>query len=104
LKADIDLNLIKHVCFRPEHVTLSNAKNKPEGVVRHVENLGSEFFVHAEFAVAGCRIILKLDAPTGRTINIGEVLRLSINPNAMLFFDERGNRIRGREHIEDAVA
>jgi len=104
LKADIDLHLIKHVCFRPEHVTLSNAKNKPEAVVRHVENLGSEFFVHAELAVAGCRIILKLDAPTGSAINIGEVLRLSINPNSMLFFDESGNRIRGRQHLEDAVA
>lgn len=104
LKADIDLQLIKHVCFRPEHVTLSNANNKPEAVVRHVENLGSEFFVHAELAVAGCRIILKLDAPTGSAINIGEVLRLSINPNSMLFFDESGNRIRGREHLEDAVA
>ena len=104
LKADIDPTLIKHVCFRPEHVSLSNAKNTPEAVVRHIENLGSEFFVHAELAVTGCRIILKLDAPTGSAINIGEVLRLSINPNAMLFFDESGNRIRARENMEDAAA
>ena len=92
----------RHIAFRPEHLEIT--PSQPNNViVRHIENLGSEFFIHAEFGTSQTRLIFKTDAPTGHHIKIGDDMGLCVNPSSVLFFDANGDRILGQHDQKRAA-
>lgn len=76
--------------LRPEDIHPGNgehAKEFPQGIVeikvKVAELLGSEYFVHADFA--GKEIVIKMEA--NQHIEVGETIKVCFNLNKLHFFD-----------------
>ena len=64
------------------------------GTIVHVENLGSEVFVHARVDGCALPIVSRHDPQAARRLYLGETLRLGWHPGAERLFDADGRRVR----------
>jgi multiple sugar transport system ATP-binding protein len=84
--------------FRSECLTLRN----PDGAVtfrgrtRHVENLGSDCFVHVALDGIDVPVVARADGRDADRFAIGENIGIACDPERVLLFDEAGRRIASR--------
>ena len=64
------------------------------GRIRLVEHMGSDVLVHLEVPGASDLFVARLSLERASRIQIGELLRLRLQPELLLFFDSAGRRIR----------
>ena len=95
---------IKYACFRPEHIRYKEDEKTSGAVIKHLENLGSEFFVHVAHPDLDNRIIMKLEATAGHSLKIGDEIGFEIPFSAFHFFDADGKRINNVPSIYEHVA
>ncbi len=79
--------------LRPEALRLS-ADPLLSGVVRHIENLGSELFAHVEVPGLYDRIVFRANPADRSRLVLGAEVGLSFDANAALIFDADGKRCR----------
>ncbi|WIW50326.1 ABC transporter ATP-binding protein (plasmid) [Bradyrhizobium sp. 62B] len=84
------------VGIRPESVLPAEpgALDALSGRVRLVEHMGSDALVHLELPGAADLFVARLSLECASRIQIGESLRLHLQPELLLFFDSGGHRIR----------
>ncbi len=87
------------VAIRPERLRLTDGTGLPARL-RRVEFLGSEALVYAdcEASLDGEPLVAEVEPSAARGLASGATLRLAAEPAHLLFFDEAGNRLRGRSH------
>lgn len=64
------------------------------GRIVHLENLGSEVFVHTEVAGRTAPVVSRHDPVSARGLRIGEMLRLTWTLGEERLFDDAGLRVR----------
>jgi multiple sugar transport system ATP-binding protein len=64
------------------------------GRVRLVEHMGSDVLVHLDVPSASDLFVVRLSLERASRIQIGETLRLRLQTELLLVFDEDGRRIR----------
>jgi multiple sugar transport system ATP-binding protein len=69
------------------------------GQVRLVEHMGSDVLVHLDMPTASSLFVARLSLERASRIQIGENLRLRLQPELLLFFDADGRRIRASRPI-----
>lgn len=87
------------VAFRPEHLQVepdNGASGVLRGIVRHLENLGSDFYLYIEPSGGGERLIARTTPDIGQSVALGAPLVLRPAPGRVLLFDRVGRRIRSR--------
>jgi multiple sugar transport system ATP-binding protein len=80
-----------HVCVRPERIEL-DASGILSGTVVHLENLGSEAFVHIGSEGMNVPVVARVSDP-GRLPAIGTSVGYGFAPEAIRAFDAGGKRI-----------
>ena len=95
---------IKYACFRPEHVRHKVAEKTTGAEIKHLENLGSEFFVHVAHPDLDKRIIMKMDASLGHGLKIGDGIGFDVPFSAFHFFDADGKRVNDVPALYEDVA
>jgi multiple sugar transport system ATP-binding protein len=66
------------------------------GTVSHVENLGSEVFVHAAVAGLDAPVLCRFEPGEARTLGVGSPVALVPKPATPSFFDAEGRRLGAR--------
>jgi len=79
------------VCVRPERIELS-ATGTLSGTVVHLENLGSEAFVHIGSAGMDAPVVARVNDPR-QLPAIGAAVSYGFAPDAVRAFDANGKRI-----------
>jgi multiple sugar transport system ATP-binding protein len=84
------------VGVRPEaaHPAEPGAHDVVSGRVRLVEHMGSDVLVHLDVPSASDLFVVRLSLERASRIQIGETLRLRLQTELLLVFDEDGRRIR----------
>lgn len=85
------------VGLRPEHLALlSEESEKPgyTGIVRHLEHLGSDVYVHAGVNDGQELLIVRSEPEVAAKLSYGDTVRIGQNKGAALVFDKAGNRLR----------
>jgi multiple sugar transport system ATP-binding protein len=82
--------------IRPESVCPVEAGTPDalSGRVRLVEHMGSDVLVHLDVPGASDLFVARLSLERASRIQLGELLRLRLQPELLLFFDSDGRRIR----------
>lgn len=91
-----------NVGIRSEHIELvSNPKNYALGVqVTHIENTGSESFVHLKADWTPNQIIVKCSPGKARTLQLGSFMGIQFSTEHLLAFAPGGERINHQsEHV-----
>ncbi|AML51818.1 ABC transporter ATP-binding protein [Falsihalocynthiibacter arcticus] len=86
--------------LRPEMLRMTGADSMLTGRVVHLEHLGSELFAQIIIEDLGTRIIMKAEPEKYDVLQPNQVVGMSFDPNAALFFDADGKRER---HIFPAM-
>ncbi|MCF8533708.1 MAG: ABC transporter ATP-binding protein [Reyranella sp.] len=82
------------VGIRPEAIRMAiGAESAWKGRVDHVENLGSEIFIHVAVDGTDCPILCRLEPVEARAISIDSTVALCPKTAAVNFFDLDGNRL-----------
>lgn len=86
--------------IRPEafHLVEAAGANVLTGLVRLVEHMGSDLFVHLDVPGVGQPIIARLLAERAPQIGPGKTLHLGVSPERLLLFGADGQRLRISEH------
>ncbi|WP_120498699.1 ABC transporter ATP-binding protein [Kiloniella sp. EL199] len=80
--------------LRPEHLSLSeDSSNSFPGIIRHIENLGSDLFYHLEVEGMRQRIVVRTSQSEGRRLPLGSLTCFTAEKDKHLVFDENGNRL-----------
>ncbi|MEL7389858.1 MAG: ABC transporter ATP-binding protein [Pseudomonadota bacterium] len=79
--------------LRPEALRLSSNPDL-QGLVRHVENLGSEIYAQVEVPGLYDRIVFRANPADRARLALGTEVGLSFDPDAALIFDADGKRWR----------
>jgi multiple sugar transport system ATP-binding protein len=89
------------VGVRPEaaHPAEPGALDVLSGRVRLVEHMGSDVLVHLDVPAASELFVARLSLERAARIQIGETLRLRLQPELLLFFDSDGRRISASRQI-----
>ncbi|WP_085904130.1 ABC transporter ATP-binding protein [Kiloniella majae] len=83
-----------HIGLRPEHLSLSeNNGNSFPGIIRHIENLGSDLFYHLETEGMSQRIVVRSSQSEGKRLPLGSLTYFKAQKNKPLIFGESGNRL-----------
>ncbi len=94
---EIDLSsprLSLQIGLRPEHLSLSeNSSNSFPGIIRHVENLGSDLFYHLEVEGMQQRVVVRTSQSEGQRLPLGSLTYFKAQKNKHLIFDQDGNRL-----------
>jgi multiple sugar transport system ATP-binding protein len=91
------------VGLRPEHLIASKEKFDDAlftAVVLHKENLGSDFFIHAELEGApNQKLIVRTPPEVGHDIQNGDKIYLDTKPNQAMVFGSNSHRIYFRYEV-----
>lgn len=84
--------------MRSECLTLGNADAAAtfRGVIRQVENLGSDCFVHVSVDGVEAAVVARADGRRADDFVIGASIGIACDPERVLLFDEAGKRIAAR--------
>jgi len=87
--------------IRPEHLMIDEAGGPATwaGRVTHLENLGSDLFVHCAVGDGATRVICRTHP--GRRVHIGDQVALKAEPGYVLAFADSGARIALRREAID---
>ncbi|WP_299741114.1 ABC transporter ATP-binding protein [uncultured Roseobacter sp.] len=80
------------VSIRPEHLTV-RAAGRFTGRVRHIENLGSDIFLHLGVDGAPAPVVLRLAPSEAAGLGLGAAVTFDFDPGDMLLFAADGARI-----------
>jgi multiple sugar transport system ATP-binding protein len=96
------------VGLRPEHLTVQPGRTAKDralvGTVRHVENFGSDLFIHVSLADGRDQIVVRTGGDAGLSLGLGETIYVGFKPATAHIFDASGNRMRPAETIAAATA
>ncbi len=83
------------VGLRPEHLTVKSAGEQGfAAVVRHIENLGSDVFVHASLEDGKAILVARTDPEGAFALSHGTPVSVCLTGHAPLLFKTDGSRIR----------
>ncbi len=82
------------VAIRPERLAVSQAAAGLNGRLVYRENLGSDLFLHVALEGLPDPMIVRCDASSLDTIELGAALRIAVPAEHLLLFDGEGRRIR----------
>lgn len=80
--------------LRPEMLTLTTTEPMLRGRVVHLEHLGSELFAQIVVEELGVRIVIRAEPGRYGALQPGQIVGMDFDPNAALFFDVDGKRVR----------
>jgi multiple sugar transport system ATP-binding protein len=82
---------------RPEHLTVLPGRKAQDrvlvGTVRHVENFGSDLFIHASLADGRDQIVVRTAGDLGLSLGLGDTVYIGFKPATAHIFDAVGNRL-----------
>ena len=79
--------------IRPEHLSLTNDRNCIKGIIKHRENLGSDFFMHVESPNIEKRIILRVSPEEALNLQVDAKVNFNFSQKYALFFNSAGKRV-----------
>jgi len=87
--------------IRSENLTLGNADGAATffGQTKHVENLGSDCFVHVAIAGMDVPLVARTEGRRADHFSVGEVIGVTCGPDSILLFDEAGKRVPSQPAI-----
>jgi len=74
-------------------LSLGDKDSPLQGVLRHMENLGSEVFAQVEVPGIEERLTVRFDPRHGRTLAVDDAISLALDPSQALAFDRAGKRV-----------
>ena len=84
--------------IRPEHLRLSGAgEGALSGIVRHVEHLGSDIFLHVDIADGAHRLVARATPAEAERISIADPVNVTQVDGAAMAFAAEGHRLRFSE-------
>jgi multiple sugar transport system ATP-binding protein len=92
LTAPSDMQL--QLALRPEAIRLSPRKPLLEGVVSHVENLGSDVFVQVKVDGLMSPLVARVDPAKLSGLSLGSTIKMGFDAADALLFDAEGKRMR----------
>ncbi|MDF1750644.1 MAG: ABC transporter ATP-binding protein, partial [Alphaproteobacteria bacterium] len=82
---------------RPEHLTVLPGRKAQDrvlvGTVRHVENFGSDLFIHASLADGRDQIVVRTAGDLGLSLGLGDTVYIGFKPATAHIFDAVGKRL-----------
>lgn len=84
--------------FRSENIVLNKKTNQFNGRVKHIENLGSDYFLHLKVKSFSDKIIIRIPQSDFTNIKVDSPIDFSINLEKILFFDVDGVRFNASYH------
>ncbi len=79
------------VGVRPKDISIVEGGNFGEAKITFMEKLGDETVIFAKRISGGEKVVIKVDGH--KNFQIGEIIGLNINTEALHMFDEKGHRI-----------
>ena len=100
LSLDGGVNDIR-IAVRPDAMALTKKSGALlSGIVTHIENLGSEFYLHVSLPQLELPIVLKFSPSGVSGISIGDEISLTFDPEDALLFDGSGKRVYASSEIK----
>ena len=99
--AEVPVGSRVNVGMRSECLTLRDADGAATfcGRIRHVENLGSDCFVHVAVDGVDAPVVARADGRRADDFVIGASIGVACDPERVLLFDEAGKRIAARPAV-----
>ncbi len=91
------------LCVRPERVAIEPSTAHFSGVVSHIENMGSEAFVHLTCEGIDAPVIARVNDPH-HLPRLGDTAGFGFSPIAVRAFDSAGKRLETRSSSPIALA
>jgi multiple sugar transport system ATP-binding protein len=81
---------------RPEHLRIARGRSRPmfEGVLRHLEHLGSDIFLHLAVEDGKHRCVVRTTPAEASHMSIGVAVGVSREDGAVMVFHRNGSRLR----------
>ena len=73
-------------------------RDRFNGSVKHIENLGSDYFLHLKVKSFSDKIIIRIPHSDFTNIKVDSSINFSINLEKILFFDVDGVRFNASYH------
>lgn len=80
--------------LRPEALRLADDRAPLTGTVAYLENLGSELYAQIDVPGLTDRLVLRAAPADAARLRIGTAVGIGFDPDAALFFDAAGKRVR----------
>ena len=91
------------VAIRPENLAVGVHGHHLNGRIAHIENLGSEAFIHVAMDGADEPVVVRTDADAARGREIGTEISVAVRSEATLIFATDGSRLAAESVEERAV-
>ncbi|NLK66973.1 MAG: ABC transporter ATP-binding protein [Campylobacteraceae bacterium] len=78
--------------LRPEYTRVDNS-SRYKAKVKNIENMGNEYIIHVKTKFANSHFAIKATPAEAKGVKIGDEIRVGMELDKALYFDQKGNRV-----------